>query len=214
MAAAALARRLTSANCVIERLGDFSRKAGLSDADIDSLLEGTFKKETCSLDEVAELLGAGAQFVHRAFLGAFSDEEVRSLPGFKLRRRCRHVFSEGRRVQRAVDALRAGDMSEFGALMCQSHRSCSADFEVSCPELDALTEIAMESGALGSRLTGAGFGGCAISLVADEEAAAFIESVERRYYAHYLGRGGLSPQRSPEHMFVCRSSSGAGTFPI
>ncbi|GAB4336090.1 MAG: galactokinase [Candidatus Abyssubacteria bacterium] len=204
--AGALAGRVASECCEIERLGDLQKKAGLSDEDIDSLVEETFEKDTYSLVEVAEFLGEGVQRVRRAFLGAFSDEEVRSFSGFKLRPRCRHVVSEGRRVERAVEALRAGDMCGFGALMCQSHRSCSVDYEVSCTELDMLTEIAMESGALGSRLTGAGFGGCAISLVPDDRTERFFEKVRKKYYRDQGRRERVS---DADLMFVCRPVSAA-----
>jgi galactokinase len=77
----------------------------------------------------------------------------------------RHVVSENRRVLAFVEALRAGDLSRCGALMLESHASLRDDFAVSTPELDALVERLMADGAYGARLTGAGFGGCVVSLV-------------------------------------------------
>jgi galactokinase len=87
-----------------------------------------------------------------------------------LLHRFRHVVSEAERVNRAVDAMVAGDLGSFGALMNQSHASLRDDFGVSAPELDALVEHGRAAGAAGARLTGAGFGGCAVFLADDRRA--------------------------------------------
>jgi galactokinase len=84
-----------------------------------------------------------------------------------LRRRARHVVSEDDRVLRVVDALRAGQLEGLGPILLASHASLRDDFDVSCDELDIIVEGAMDKGALGARMTGAGFGGCAIALVPD-----------------------------------------------
>jgi len=82
-------------------------------------------------------------------------------------RRARHVVTEMARVARGVAALRAGDHRTLGKALDDSHRSTSVDYEVSCAELDAITDAARAcEGVFGARLTGAGFGGCAIALVA------------------------------------------------
>jgi galactokinase len=86
------------------------------------------------------------------------------LSGEELRR-ARHVVSENARVIEAVEALENSDFDEFGRLMYYSHASLRDDYEVSTPELDTFVETARERGAKGARLTGAGFGGCAIALV-------------------------------------------------
>jgi len=85
-----------------------------------------------------------------------------------LRRRARHVVTEDARVVEVVERLRRGDLEGIGAALLASHASLRDDFEVSCPELDAAVEIAMAHGALGARMTGAGFGGCALALVPEE----------------------------------------------
>src|SRR6185312_16126726 len=82
-----------------------------------------------------------------------------------LARRARHVVEENDRVMAAVDAIEGNDMERLGELMRGSHASLRDQFEVSSPELEALVEIAESvPGVLGSRLTGAGFGGCTITL--------------------------------------------------
>jgi len=84
-----------------------------------------------------------------------------------VRRRCRHVVSENERTTRAADALRAGDHATFGTLMFESHASLRDDYEVSAPELDACVEAARTvRGVFGARMTGGGFGGCTVNLVA------------------------------------------------
>ncbi len=81
-------------------------------------------------------------------------------------KRCRHVVSENCRVHRTVTALGSGDRAELRALMVESHRSLRDDYQVSCPELDVLVELAMSQPFChGARLTGAGFGGSTVNLV-------------------------------------------------
>jgi galactokinase len=82
----------------------------------------------------------------------------------------RHPVSEMQRVLEFADALRAGRITELGPLMLASHESSRSDMQVSTPELDALVEHLMDAGAIGARLTGAGFGGCVVALVATERA--------------------------------------------
>ncbi|MBM3477234.1 MAG: galactokinase, partial [Armatimonadetes bacterium] len=97
-------------------------------------------------------------------------------------RRCRHVVTEIDRALRAAEALKGGDLAAFGALMNESHDSLRDDYEVSCTELDAMVEMAREvPGCLGARLTGAGFGGCAVALVGPAHVAQFIPETSAAY---------------------------------
>ncbi len=102
------------------------------------------------------------------------------LSGAELKR-ARHVVSENARVLEAVGALRDRDFEEFGRLMHASHSSLRDDYEVSTPELDTFVEAAEQHGARGARLTGAGFGGCAIALVPEGETAVFTNACEREF---------------------------------
>ena len=97
------------------------------------------------------------------------------------RKRARHVITENARVLEAVEALQLQDFVSFGQLMYASHRSLRDDYEVSTPELNAFVELAGQSAALGARLTGAGFGGCAIALIRSEDAAMLIMNVQRYF---------------------------------
>lgn len=120
-----------------------------------------------------------------------------------LRPRFRHVVSEAERVGHAVAALRSDDIDAFGRLMLASHESLRADFEVSTPALDTLVGESMAAGAVGARLTGAGFGGCVLALV---PRAALDDFLERLHAVFYEPRG-LPPEGS--HLFAVRPASGA-----
>ena len=99
-----------------------------------------------------------------------------------IRRRCKHVVTENARVLQSVHALTAGDLSEFGKLMYDSHLSLQHDYEVSCAELDIMVDICAEAeGVYGARMTGAGFGGCAVCLVNTEAAPEVAARVMREY---------------------------------
>jgi len=116
-------------------------------------------------------------------------------------RRARHVVSEDQRVLETVAALSAGDLDAVGEAFAASHRSLRDDFEVSSPPLDALVGIATAvDGVIGSRLTGAGFGGCTINLVHDGAAPALRAAVQR----DYPSATGLTP-----HVYEVRAADGA-----
>ncbi len=107
-------------------------------------------------------------------------DERRSL---EIIRRARHVLTETERVVDATHALSAGDLARMGELMNASHQSLRDDFDASTARLDAMVECARKGGALGARLTGAGFGGCMIALARDADAPKVIEALKRGYYA-------------------------------
>ncbi len=99
-------------------------------------------------------------------------------------KRARHAVSENERTLQALKVLKSGDLAGFGRLMNASHQSLQTDFEVSCPELDLLVSLAQgHEGVLGARLTGAGFGGCTVNLVAESQVASFISRVGEQYAA-------------------------------
>jgi galactokinase len=101
-------------------------------------------------------------------------------------RRCRHVITENGRVLAGASALKNGDLVGFGRLMGESHRSLRDDYEVSCAELDFLVESANRvDGVYGSRMTGGGFGGCTINLVAVDHVQEFTRSVAADYDAKF-----------------------------
>jgi galactokinase len=99
-----------------------------------------------------------------------------------IRSRCRHVVFENDRTLRAAEALRNGDLAEFGKLMKQSHESLRYDYEVSSRELDLMVEIALaQKGVIGARMTGGGFGGSTVNIVQRNVLDEFSENVRRIY---------------------------------
>lgn len=108
-----------------------------------------------------------------------------------VRKRCRHVVTENQRVLDSVEALQLGDLARFAELMRASHTSLHEDYEVSCGELEALVGAAWsQKGVFGARLTGAGFGGCTVNLVASEAVEAFLFHVAHEY----VQATGIEPQ--------------------
>ena len=110
-------------------------------------------------------------------------EKVQEMIGSPVRlRRARHAVTENQRTIQAVEALKRGDIFEFGQLMNASHLSLKEDYEVSCEELDILVEEAWDiDGVLGSRMMGAGFGGCTVSIVENSAVNEFIRKVGENY---------------------------------
>ena len=113
----------------------------------------------------------------------------------------RHVVTENARVLESVRALERGDLGELGRLMRASHDSLRDDYRVSTPELDALVEALVDAGALGARLTGAGFGGAVVA-VCD---AGDVSAVGGAAMSRYRAATGREPQA-----FTCRAVDGAG----
>jgi galactokinase len=114
--------------------------------------------------------------------------QLRSLRDATMRQvehdpRARHVVSENARVVEFAEALRTGSITALGPLLLASHASLRADFEVSTPELDALVASFVEAGALGARLTGAGFGGCVVAMSWRARAASVLAGVVDEYLA-------------------------------
>ena len=119
-----------------------------------------------------------------------------------VEKRARHVVEEIERTGSAAALLEAGNVARFGELMNACHASLRDLYEVSCPELDVMVSLAQAlPGCYGARLTGAGFGGCTVNLVAVEAAEAFA----RHLAAGYAAKTGLQPE-----ITICRAADGAG----
>jgi len=130
--------------------------------------------EQASVKEVARSLGVDAGQLARLGNGLF-DAQVR----VPVRRTARHILSEANRVDEAEAALREGDLKRFGKLLNESHDSLRNDFRCSTPALDKVCAAMRRAGALGARLTGAGFGGFAVAAARADAVAAIIEAAEK-----------------------------------
>lgn len=117
------------------------------------------------------------------------------------RRRCRHVVSENARTLEAVRALERDDLATLGQLMTASHASLRSDYEVSCAELDLCVDVAMSvRGVYGARMTGGGFGGCTVNLVAQDVARELSDKLERTFEERFLLRPEVFAVRPSEGM--------------
>ena len=105
-----------------------------------------------------------------------------TIPSVTLRKRAEHAVTENLRTLAAYEALKKGDLTAFGRLMNESHISLKENYEVTGRELDTLVEAAWhQAGVLGARMTGAGFGGCAVSLVQEDAVSSFVTNVGQIY---------------------------------
>lgn len=144
--------------------------------------------------EAAKLLGRAS--LRDLSLAEFEAEKSK-LTSDEMRNRARHVVTEIDRCEAAAEALKAKDLVAFGKLMRQSHDSLKTDFEVSCPELDRLVELASGvEGVFGSRMTGGGFGGCTVTLLKVEVIPEVIRVINEGY-------------EKKATFFVCKPSRGA-----
>jgi galactokinase len=181
----------------ITHLRDVSPAAlGVSLAETLSLLAET-------LPERADADGLIALGLDRSWLAELAADH--GLPAdavYCVRARCRHVVAENERVLAAVAALRAGDAPQVGRLLDAAHASMRDDYAASCPEVEALVRVVRRApGCIGGRLTGAGWGGCAIAVVQTER----VEEFRRQVAADYCRLTGL--ETAP---FVCRPGEGGG----
>ncbi|MHB1011109.1 MAG: galactokinase [Propionibacteriaceae bacterium] len=149
--------------------------------------DGQYGKRRAACERAAALLGvASLRDVPYSHLGQ-TLHKLEHDP--ELFTRVQHVVSEIQRVRDTVEALEAGELAEVGLLFTASHLSLRDDFEVSCEELDAAVDAALEAGALGARMTGGGFGGSAIALVPER----LVPGVEKAILASYERKGFRKP---------------------
>jgi len=164
------------------------------------LAAGAYAERRSACVEAAKMLGVTE--LGQATLSMVNAAETKLGP--LLYRRSHHVVTENERTRAAADALGRRDWKTAGALMYQSHRSLREDFEVSAPELDTLVELARDigesGGVFGARMTGGGFGGCTVTLIATERAS----DIGARLASQYEQRHGRALT-----WFIARPSRGA-----
>ncbi len=150
------------------------------------LVDSAYNQRRAECQQALALLQAHTPIDNLCQLTVQQFDELAALLSGNILKRARHAVSEHARVKEAVTALKQGDMSHFGLLMNDSHNSLRDDYEVSCPELDFLAEQAQQfKGVLGSRMTGAGFGGCTVTLIQENQIDAFIQQMGDAYQQHF-----------------------------
>lgn len=156
-------------------IANTNKKRGLADSKYNE------RRSECD-----EAVAAISTVHHIEFLCQLTEEEFEqyspSIKNDTVRRRAKHAVYENQRVVKAIDALKAGKLETFGQLMNASHKSLKEDYEVTGVELDTLAEEGQHlEGVLGSRMTGAGFGGCTVTLVQEDKVDNYIANVGKIY---------------------------------
>uniref|UniRef100_A0A672SMC6 N-acetylgalactosamine kinase n=1 Tax=Sinocyclocheilus grahami TaxID=75366 RepID=A0A672SMC6_SINGR len=189
------------------KLGDLQKELQVSLEQMLELVEEVLHPEPYSRDEICKTLGISTEQLCEDILSANTQHAT----DFKLYQRARHVYSEAAHVlqfKAACDSSPANAVAQLGDLMNRSHASCRDLYECSCPELDQLVDICLQAGAVGSRLTGAGWGGCTVSMVPGERLDSFLQTVREHYYVPDARRSALEKQS----LFVTRPGRGAAIF--
>lgn len=167
-----------------------------------ALTSGEYNKRRADCEEAVRILSAelpGVRSLRDVNVETFNRLADR-LPE-RVQQRARHVVEEIARSQYVIPVLERGDMGEFGRLINECHASLRDLYEVSIPELDTMVEVAQSlPGCYGARLTGAGFGGCTVNLVARDQADSFSRALAEGYKT----KTGLSPE-----IYICSASNGA-----
>ncbi|GAB7356426.1 hypothetical protein MBLNU459_g7199t1 [Dothideomycetes sp. NU459] len=174
------------------------------------------QKEGYTREQISDLLGEPIAELEKKYMTKFP---VRA-ETFKLRQRALHVFGEALRVldfKKLLDAPTPADeagsealLKNLGALLNETQDSCRDTYECSCPELDELCTLARGAGAYGSRLTGAGWGGCSVHLVPQDKVEAVKKVWEDKYYKKH--HPGLGAEKMAEAVVVSKPGSGSTLF--
>jgi galactokinase len=176
------------------------------------------QEEGYTREQISAILGISIDDINQRFTSKFPVRAEK----FLLRQRALHVFSEAIRVHKFKSLLssppsESSDSSEsllksLGALMNETQDSCRDVFECSCPEIDELCALARAAGSYGSRLTGAGWGGCSVHLVPKDKVDAIKETWERNYYRKKWPD--ISAEKLKDAVVVSEPGSGSFLFTV
>jgi len=172
-----------------------------------SVASGEYNNRRAECEEAVNRLSAVLPNLHALReMNLEQLEQYRPLLSETLWHRAYHVVSENSRVPKAAAALRSGGLAEVGEIMAESHKSLRDFYEVSCPELDLMVELATrQKGIYGARMTGGGFGGCTINLVDTSHADTFRREISRAYEKST----GIHPET-----YACSAAGAAGPIDL
>ncbi|KAK3148860.1 hypothetical protein QOZ80_3AG0209650 [Eleusine coracana subsp. coracana] len=193
----------------------FAGNEGSSDPTV--AVKKLLHEEPYTAEEIEKITGESLTSVFQN--SPTSLDVLKAAKHYKLFQRATHVYSEARRVYAFRDTV-SSKLSEeemlkkLGDLMNESHYSCSVLYECSCPELEELVKVCRDNGALGARLTGAGWGGCAVALVKEPTVPQFIHNLKEMYYKSRIDRGVISQNDLGLYVFASKPSSGAAIFKL
>ncbi|KAL1301701.1 hypothetical protein AAFC00_005910 [Neodothiora populina] len=174
------------------------------------------QEEGYTREQISELTGVDVKELEEKFMTKFPVRAER----FKLRQRAMHVYQEAIRVLLFMDILESPNpnseeaskqlMQGLGDLLNETQTSCRDVYECSCPELDELCQLARSAGAYGSRLTGAGWGGCSVHLVPQDKVEAVKKAWQEKYYKKHFPD--LSAEKMADAVVVSKPGSGSTMF--
>ena len=168
-------------------------------------------QQSYNRQQIADILEISAKALEEGYFSKFDVEG----DTFKLRQRALHVVEEARRVVAFKDTLTSNagkkltseQLSFLGDLMNKTQDSCRDVYECSCPEIDDICTIARNAGTLGSRLTGAGWGGCTVHLVPQNKVEAVTEALKKDYYNKKFSN--LSKEKMEDAIVVSKPGQGS-----
>jgi len=205
----------------ISKLGDLQVAADKSIWEMMNVTKESLHEEPYTKDEVVKILELDTPHDLEELVGMV-DDNVRSVTTFQLFKRAFHVYSEAKRVydfKHVCDKVgEEGDSGRdalkcLGKLMYDSHDSCAKNYDCSHPALDQMVQLSNMYGALGARLTGAGWGGCIVALVPDESVPDYIEGLKSKYYSsNDSSQSGA--QSMDQLIFPTEPGSGAQIFTL
>jgi len=191
------------------RMKDVQEHIGVETAQMVEKVETVLHEEDYTVQEVMDILEIDKDYLKKNILTA----NTQDVSTFRLYQRAMHVYSEASRVYQFKSVCQAGGdtaLTQLGQMMTASHASCTVMYQCSSPGLDKLVRLSQQFGALGARLTGAGWGGCIVALVQQEAAEDFIESMKTAYY----GARGLSKEQLDSAIFVTKPGQGASVWEL
>lgn len=166
-----------------------------------------------AMDELAKLLQSPVESLFADSPASLDVLTHVGAAGFKLHDRAAHVFAEAGRVHAFAAACASGaGLSVLGELMDASHASCRDLYECSCAQLDELVTLAKRHGAVGARLTGAGWGGCAVMLVPEAQTETFLAAMARDYFQSRIDAGFITREGLADALFATKPGAGAAIF--
>ncbi|KAL9249066.1 Galactokinase-like protein [Drosera capensis] len=173
------------------------------------------KEEPYTAEDIEEITNQSLESIFSN--SPTSLDVLKAAKHYKLHQRAAHVYSESRRVHAFKDTVSSNlsdedKLKKLGDLMNDSHYSCSVLYECSCPELEELVKICRDHCALGARLTGAGWGGCAVALVKESTVPQFILNLKEHFYQSRIDRGVINKNDLGLYVFASKPSSGAAIF--
>jgi N-acetylgalactosamine kinase len=189
----------------VKRLGDLQQALKVDLSEMITIVEETLHEEPYTKEEVIRELETTSDHLNDTSL----TQNTRHIQTFKLRQRALHVFREARRVElfhsicnKPMDGT---TLATLGRLMTDSHESLRDLYECSHPQLDRLVELSREL-TFGARLTGAGWGGCAVALVPQENLDKYMKTLKEKYYAEH------KPKEINSVLFATSPKAGACIF--